>query len=161
MSLSIAPTNEPPPDRRQSPTALALARGVRRLFYAAGFSSLPELTLPNGRRADVAALSRKGEVHVVEIKSSVADFRSDQKWGEYLGYCDNFFFAVPLDFPRELLPADAGLIVADAFRAEILRPSPRLAISASARRALLLRYALTAADRLHALADPLRGHPDG
>ena len=143
-----------PEDRRQSSGAAAIARGVRRLLWTLGFVSLPELSLPNGRRADLVALSDKGEVWIIEIKSSVADFRSDGKWPEYRDYCDRLLFAVDREFPVDILPPDAGLVVADAYGAAILRDGPVTPLSAARRKVVALRFARTAAARLHGLADP-------
>ncbi|MGY8997180.1 MAG: MmcB family DNA repair protein, partial [Alphaproteobacteria bacterium] len=107
-----------------------------------------------GRRADVIALDQKGRFTIVEIKTSLADFRSDNKWLEYLEFCDFYFFAVPEDFPQEVLPDDHGLIVADRFDATILRPSGEAPMNAARRKAQTLRFALLAARRLHELTDP-------
>ncbi|HAD26648.1 MAG TPA: DNA repair protein MmcB-related protein [Alphaproteobacteria bacterium] len=126
----------------------AVAQGVERLLRQMGLATLREFTLANGRRADVAALSRKGEIVVVEIKVSVADFRADGKWPEYLDFCDRFFFAVPERFPRDILPADQGLIIADQFGGAELRPAPEARISAARRKAVTLRFARKAAERL-------------
>ncbi|WP_210496224.1 MmcB family DNA repair protein [Microvirga antarctica] len=141
-------------DRRQSPTALHVQRGVRRLFAELGHASLPELTLASGRRADIMALGADGLITIVEIKSCVADFRADRKWPDYQDYCDRFFFAVPDTMPADLLPADRGLIVADAFGAAILRDSGRHPLAGARRKAVMLRFAHAAASALHALADP-------
>ncbi len=143
-----------PIDGRQSPAALDIARGTRRLLYALGMSSLPELTLVNGRRADLIALSDKGDIWIVEIKSSVIDFQVDQKWPAYREFCDRLFFAVSPDFPRILLPPDTGWIVADRFGAEMLQDAPVHQIAGGRRKALVNRIACTAALRLHARADP-------
>src|SRR4028119_1113625 len=102
-----------PTNRRQSPIAAGVQRGVRRLFSPLGHSALGEFTLANGRRADVIALGPDGLLTIVEIKSSVADFRADQKWPDYEDFCDRFFFAVPETVPFDVLPADRGLILAD------------------------------------------------
>ena len=110
--------------------------------------SLNEFTLRSGRRVDVIGLSAKGELIVVEIKSSLEDFRSDRKWTEYLDYCDRFFFAVPDFFPKNILPEDTGLIIADAFSAAVFREAPKLALNAARRRSLHLNFARTAAKRL-------------
>ncbi len=125
------------------------------MLVDAGLTPLPEFTLPSGRRADIAALDRDGTITIVEIKSSVADFRSDQKWPEYAEYCDRFFFAVKPDFPREILPGDCGLILADRYGAEILRPAQEgPSLPAARRKVLTLRFARVAALRLAAVADP-------
>ena len=143
-----------PPDRRQSPTALHVQRGVRRLFSEMGCVSLPEFSLANGRRADVIALCPAGRLTIVEIKSSVADFRADRKWPDYRDYCDRFFFAIPEHVAAGLIPEECGLIVADAFGAAVLRPAPDHLLSGPRRKAVTLRFAHAAAGLLHTLADP-------
>jgi hypothetical protein len=146
-------------DGRQSETALMIARGVRRLLRARGFSSLTELPLTDGRRADIAAVNGEGEVLIVEIKSSLADFRADRKWRDYVACCDRLYFAISERTPTELMPVETGLIVADPYGAEILREARIQRMAPASRRALLLRFAQAAADRLHRLADP-GGAPD-
>lgn len=141
-------------DGRQSPTARALQRGVLRHFAALGLTGLPEVPLACGRRADIVALDAKGEITIVEIKSSVADFRADAKWPSYLIHCDRFLFAVTVDFPLDLLPVDVGVLVGDAFGAQVVRAPPRHPLSALARKAMLLRLARIGAARLSALQDP-------
>jgi hypothetical protein len=148
-----------PADGRQSETALMIARGVRRLLRARGFSSLTELPLTDGRRADIAAVNGEGEVLIVEIKSSPADFRADRKWRDYVACCDRLYFAISEHTPAGLMPVEAGLIVADPYGAEILREAQIQRMAPASRRALLLRFAQAAADRLHRLADPA-GAPD-
>jgi hypothetical protein len=143
-----------PPDGRQSETALMIARGVRRLLRARGFSSVTELALNDRRRADIAAVNSEGEVLIVEIKSCVADFRADRKWREYAACCDRLYFAISERTPADLMPLEAGLIVADLYGAEIIREAEVQRMAPASRRALLLRFALAAADRLHRLADP-------
>jgi hypothetical protein len=144
----------PPLDGRQSPTALAVARGTARYLHALGYSVVSELPLPSGRRADLVALGGDGEIIIVEIKSSVADFRADQKWMEYRLHCDRLFFATAADVPCEIFPADAGLIVADAFGAAIVCEAPEHRMPAATRKTVMLRFAHAAALRLQALADP-------
>ena len=134
--------------------AAALARGVSRTLRAHGGATLIEFTLRTGRRVDVIAVDDQGQVTIVEIKTSTADFRSDGKWLEYLDFCDHFYFAVPEDFPRDLLPDDCGIMVADAYEALILVPSEARPVNASRRRALILRFARAAAQRLNAFTDP-------
>jgi hypothetical protein len=146
-------------DGRQSPSALAIARGTARLLHSFGLSCLTELTLPSGRRADIVAVSMDGEIWIVEIKSSIADFRADQKWIDYRLHCDRLFFATTLEVPCEIFPKDTGLIVADAFGASISCEAPEHRLSAATRRSMMLRFARTAALRLQALADP--GGPYG
>src|ERR1700733_5665722 len=110
-----------PLDGRQSETALMIARGVRRLLRARGFSSVTELPLTDGRRADIAAVNREGEVLIVEVKSSPTDFRADRKWRDYAACCDQLYFAVSQRTPADLMPPEAGLIVADPYGAGIVR----------------------------------------
>lgn len=138
--------------------AVEIARGATRLLAAHGFASVVELPLANGRRADIAAVGRGGEIWIVEVKSGVADFRADTKWPEYRAYCDRFFFAVMADFPAGLLPEDTGLILADRFGGELARPAPEHVLPAARRKAMLLRVARTAAARLSGLADPEAQH---
>ncbi len=143
-------------DGRQSPVAAALQRGVCRLLIHMGYMPLTELTLKTGRRVDVIAMNAKGEIVIVEIKSSLADFRADQKWPEYLDYCDRFFFAAPSDFPLDTLPSRAlvGVIAADKFGAEILHNPETDKISAPRRKAVTLLFARAAAVRVHRVLDP-------
>jgi hypothetical protein len=131
-----------------------LARGLCRALARRGFATLTEVPLATGRRADVLALGTEGELIIVEIKSSVADFKSDRKWPEYRAFCDRLYFAVPDGFPRELIPGDCGLIAADPFGAAILREAPLAPLAAARRRAMLLRFARLAAGRLRRLLDP-------
>ncbi len=141
-------------DGRQSATARMVQRGVLRHFGALGLASLCEFSLASGRRADILALDAKGDVVIVEIKSSVQDFRCDTKWPEYRAFCDRLLFAVPLDFPIEILPEDAGLLVADAYGAQMLRDGPHHKLAPATRKALTLRFARTAAMRLCGVLDP-------
>ncbi len=135
--------------------ARAVARGTQRLLARLGWTSLPEFPLASGRRADLLALSGDSRVLIVEIKSSAADFRADRKWTEYLEWCDLFAFAVPEGFPLDLLPAGSGLMVADAYDAAIRRDfAAGPAIAPARRKALILRFAKLAGQRLHRLADP-------
>jgi hypothetical protein len=143
-----------PVDGRQSPTALAIARGTARFLHALGYSVVSELPLPSGRRADLVALGGDGEIVIVEIKSSVADFRADQKWMDYRLHCDRLFFATVAEVPCEIFPADVGLIVADAFGAAMVYEAPEHRLLPARRRSVMLRFAHAAALRLQALADP-------
>ena len=136
------------PDQALSPVAQQIARGVLRLLSSHNFSGVTEMTLANGRRADIAALGPGGEISIIEIKSSVADFRSDQKWPEYRPFCDRFYFAVNHDFPQDLIPDEAGLIIADAFGGAILREPEYEKLAAARRKAVTLRFARLAATRL-------------
>src|SRR5947209_4747582 len=144
----------PAVDGRQSPTALEVARGTTRLLHSLGFSVVSELPLASGRRADLVALGAGGDVWIVEIKSSVADFRADHKWADYRAHCDRLFFATTLAVPCEIFPPDAGLIVADAFGASIVCEAPEHRLHSATRRSVTLAFARAAALRLASLADP-------
>jgi hypothetical protein len=134
--------------------ARAILRGTQRLLRSLDFESVSEVTLANGRRADILAIRRNGEIWIVEIKSSIADFRADQKWTEYRDYCDALLFAVAPDFPSDILPADTGLILADAYAGELVRLALQHPLTAARRKALTLSLARTASMRLHAQIDP-------
>ena len=139
--------------RRPGAAAPGLARGTARLLANMGYGTLDEVSLPNGRRADLMALNRRGQLVIVEIKSSLADFRADDKWRDYRDCCDAFYFAVGEEFPRDALPEDCGLIVADDFDAVLIREAPRHGVAAGLRRRLTLRFARIAAARLGAVMD--------
>jgi hypothetical protein len=143
----------------REPAGPVLARGICRSLAQLGYASLREFPLANRRRADIMALGRSGELLVVEIKSSVADFRADRKWACYRDYADRLYFAVPNDFPAVLIPEDCGLIVADGFGAAILRHGVLTPLAAARRRALTLRFALHAGQRLHRHLDPEAAWP--
>lgn len=128
-------------------TTLQVTRGAARLLSALGYAPLAEVTLPNGRRADLMALGPKGQIFIVEVKSSIEDFRTDQKWWEYRPYCDAFAFAVAPEFPREILPEEPGLIVADGFGGAVLREAPVEQLAGPRRKSLTLAFARLAAMR--------------
>ena len=130
-------------------TAQDVARGVSRLLLQEGFSPILEFTLANGRRLDVAALGANGTVLGVEIKVAIGDLKQDVKWPEYLEFCELFYFAIPPDFPDELVPPDTGLIIADRYGGAIVRPSPVATLHASRRKAVTLSFAKVAAERLN------------
>ena len=149
-----APVRAFPVDGRQSQTALTVARGTMRLLHQLGFSAVSELALPSGRRADLVALNGAGAIWIVEIKSSVEDFRADQKWMDYRLHCDRLFFATTLEVPCEIFPPDTGLIVADAFGAQVMCEAPEHRLHAATRKTMMLAFARCAALRLQSLADP-------
>ena len=128
-------------------TTNAVTRGAGRLLAALGYAPLLEVTLPNGRRADIMALGPRGEIAIAEVKSGLDDFRTDRKWGEYLPYCDAFYFAVAPEFPREILPETPGLIVADGFGGAVLRDAPVSALAGARRKALTIAFGRLAALR--------------
>ena len=129
-------------------TTSAVTRGAGRLMAAMGYAPLIEVSLPNGRRADIMALGPRGEIAIAEVKSSLEDFRTDQKWGEYLPYCDAFYFAVAPEFPRHILPGEPGLIVADAFGGAVLREPPLSLLAGARRKALTIAFGRLAAGRV-------------
>ncbi|WP_322866568.1 MmcB family DNA repair protein [Aquicoccus sp. G2-2] len=133
-----------------------LARGVCRHLASLDFEAVEEFTPERGKRVDVMALGPKGEVWVIECKSSRADFLSDQKWSGYLEWCDRYFWAVDTDFPTELLPAQTGLIIADSYDAELIHMGPEKKLAPARRKALTLRFARYAARRLQGCRDPKR-----
>lgn len=141
-------------DGRQSARARDISRGARRALALLGFRAIPELTLADGRRADLAAIDEAGSIWIIEIKSSLEDFRADGKWPDYRSWCDRLLFAVAPDFPQEVLPQDAGLILADRYGGEIVREAPEHRLTAARRKAVTLRLARVAAGRLMTLADP-------
>ncbi|WP_095590028.1 MmcB family DNA repair protein [Actibacterium ureilyticum] len=134
-----------------------LARGVCRHLRSHDFVTVEELVPATGLRVDVMALGPRGEIWVVECKSSRADYMSDSKWQGYLDWCDRFFWAVDADFPSELLPMETGLIIADAYDAEILRMGPEDKLPAARRKVMTRKFARHAALRLQALRDPEPG----
>ena len=138
----------------QPAAAMVLARGICRALEQLGYASLLEFPLANGRRADILALGKSGELIIIEIKCSVADFRSDRKWAAYRDFADRLYFAVPNAFPAILIPEECGLIVADGLGAAVLRHGVATPLAHARRRALTLRFAISAASRLRRHIDP-------
>lgn len=133
---------------------LAVCRGTARYLRALNMACVMEFPLPSGRRADIAALGPKGEIWIIEVKSSLEDFRVDRKWQEYRDHCDRLFFSVAIEFPQHVLPPDTGLIIADAYGGHLLREAPEHRLNAPVRKALTLRFARLSAARCHATVDP-------
>ncbi|MCF6232305.1 MAG: MmcB family DNA repair protein [Rhodobacteraceae bacterium] len=131
-----------------------LARGVSRLLHSHGFVSIEEFMPSRGLRVDVFALGPKGQIWVIECKSSRADFQADSKWQGYLDWCDRYFWAVDMAFATDLLPGGTGLIIGDAYDAEIIRMAPESKLVAARRKALIQKFATDAARRLQACRDP-------
>ena len=129
-------------------TTLGVTRGAARLLADMGYAPLLEVCLPNGRRADVMALGRKGDIVIVEVKSGVEDYRVDQKWPEYAPFCDAFFFAVAPEFPQGVLPDEPGLIVADGFGGAVVRDATMMTLAPARRKALTVAFGRLAAMRL-------------
>lgn len=138
----------------------AVVRGITRLFGRNQIWVAPEIALPNGRRADLMGIDAKGQIIIVEIKVSKADLLGDDKWPEYLDYCDRFYWGLPMGFDASLLgrsafmPDRCGLILADAYDAEIIQPAATFALPAARRKSETARLARTALRRLCALNDP-------
>ena len=128
-------------------TTMAVTRGAARLIMAMGYAPLLEVGLPNGRRADIMALSPRGRIAICEVKSGIEDYRADRKWGEYLPFCDEFYFAVAPEFPRQALPEGPGLIVADGFDGAVILDPPQTPLAPARRKALTLAFARLAAFR--------------
>ena len=140
--------------QKRPEVTLAVCRGACRLMRQSGYTVLLEMPLPDGRRADIFAIGPSGELAIVEVKSSIEDWRVDEKWPDYLDWCDLFYVAVPVDFPQPLIPDEAGLIVADAYGGAILRASQRRPVVAARRKSLLIESARLASERLARLEDP-------
>ncbi len=153
----VSPFKHPNPlvDGRQSERAMLVRRGVQRLFLEMGATLIPELSLVSGRRADLVALMRNGDIWIIEVKSSVEDFRVDRKWPEYRLFSDRFFFATHPEVPAEIFPEECGFILSDGYGAEVLREAPEHRLAAATRKALMLRIARAGAARL--LAAELAG----
>ena len=149
MPLVTGIARDPLEDLRQSERALDVRLGVIRGFAEHDWSILPELTLGNGRRADLVAIDRSGIIRIFEIKSSIEDFRADNKWSEYKAFCDAFYFATLPDVPADIFPQGEGFIVADRHGCELMREADENKLSAATRKAVTLRFARSAAERLN------------
>lgn len=145
--ISPVSTN-PLVDGRQSERAMRVRRGVQRLLIELGACVVPELVLSGGRRADLVALTRKGDIWIIEVKTSIEDFRVDRKWPEYRLHSDRFFFATHPEVPAHIFPEECGFILSDGYGAEMLREAPEHRLAAATRKALTLRIARAAANRL-------------
>ncbi len=151
--LITSPVAQPFGDPVPAGRAAEIVRGAQLMLAELGLASLTEVTLANGRRADVMALGRKGEIVIVEVKSCLQDFATDQKWPEYAPYCDRFYFAVDCDFPRERIPGTCGMMVCDGFGGAILRECDARLLNAARRKAVTLSFARLAASRLMRAGD--------
>lgn len=134
--------------------ALRIRRGLGRFLAHQGWVWLPEVSLPNKRRADLLAMDPKGHFLIVEIKSGLADYRADSKWQDYLPFCDYFGFGVAPEFPREIIPEEVGLLLADAYEAHQERPYHHAPLAPARRKALMLRFAGLAARKHMSALDP-------
>lgn len=127
---------------------MLVRRGVQVLLHEMRLAVLPELALANGRRADLVGLSEKGEIWIIEIKSSIEDFRVDRKWPDYRAYCDRLFFATHPDVPLDIFPEDCGLLLSDGYGAHLLREAPEHKLPPATRKAVTLDFSRSAAQRL-------------
>jgi len=139
----------PPDMSNRRRTTLELTRGVCRLFETLGFATLREFKLPNKRRVDVIAMDSKGNFSIIEVKSTVGDYKTDNKWLDYLPYCQQFYFAVPYNFPTEIIPKQCGIIFADAFDAAIRKESIRSKLNPKRHRHQLIRFGYVAGTRIN------------
>lgn len=135
-------------DGRQSERALMIQRGMMLHLEQTGHCALCEFPLSSGRRADILAMDRKGMFTIIEIKSSVEDYRSDSKWPEYRAFCDRFAFATHTHVPADIFPEQEGLFIADQYGAHPMRDLVEEKMAPAARKALTLRFARLAALRL-------------
>ena len=158
MTILSINTNNPLIDGRQSERAMLVRRGVQVLLHEMRLAVLPELPLSSGRRADLICLSEKGEIWIVEIKSSIADFRVDRKWPDYRSHCDRLFFATHPGVPLDIFPQDCGLLLSDGYGAHMVRDAPEHRLSPSTRKSVTLNFSRTAAHRLM-LAEWAAGKP--
>ncbi len=148
MTILSVYNNNPLIDGRQSENALLVRRGVQMLLRDMRHAVLPELSLASGRRADLISLSEKGEIWIIEIKSSIEDFRVDRKWPDYRDYCDRLFFATHRDVPLDIFPEDCGLFLSDGYGAHLIREAPEHRMASARRKSVTLSFSRTAADRL-------------
>ena len=148
MTILSVTNSNPLIDGRQSEKAMLVRRGVQRMLHEMRHAVLPELPLASGRRADLISLSVKGEIWIIEIKSSIEDFRVDRKWPDYRLHCDRLFFATHADVPLDIFPEDCGLILSDGYGAHTLREAPEHKLPPATRKSLMLDFSRTAATRL-------------
>ena len=160
MTIVSLHNDNPLLDGRQSDRAMMVRRGVQRMLMDMRHAVLPELTLASGRRADLISLSDRGEIWIVEIKTSIEDFRVDRKWPDYRQHCDRLFFATHKDVPLDIFPEDCGLFLSDGYGAHLLREAPEHRLPPATRKSVTLSFARAAAERL-TLAEWAAGKPIG
>ncbi|MGF0539718.1 MmcB family DNA repair protein [Agrobacterium sp. ES01] len=148
MTIFSVTVANPLIDGRQSENAMLVRRGVQTLLHDMRLAVLPELQLASGRRADLVSLSDKGEIWIIEIKSSIEDFRVDKKWPDYRQHCDRLFFATHREVPLEIFPQDCGLILSDGYGAHMVREAPLHRLAPATRKSVTLQFSRTAAQRL-------------
>ena len=150
FSMTIVSLHESNPliDGRQSERAMLVRRGMQRHLHSMRLAVLPELSLASGRRADLITLSSSGEIWIVEIKSSIEDFRVDRKWPDYRQHCDRLFFATHKEVPLDIFPEDCGLFLSDGYDAHMIREAPEHRLTAATRKSVTLNFSRVAAQRL-------------
>ena len=148
MTIVNLASNNPLIDGRQSARAMMVRKGLQILLHDMRHAVLPELVLANGRRADLATVSDKGELWIVEIKTSAEDFRTDRKWPDYREYCDRLFFATHKEVPLDIFPEECGLFLSDGYGAHLLRDAPEHKLAPASRKAMMLNFSRAAAHRL-------------
>lgn len=148
MTLVSIVNSNPLIDGRQSARAMMVRRGLQILLNDMRHAALPELVLANGRRADLVTVSEKGEIWIIEIKTSVEDFRVDRKWPDYRSFCDRLFFATHNDVPLDIFPEDCGLLLSDGYGAHLMRDAPEHRLQPATRKAVMLTFARVGAQRL-------------
>jgi hypothetical protein len=148
MTILNLASNNPLIDGRQSARAMLVRKGVQILLHDMRHALLPELVLASGRRADLVTISEKGEIWIIEIKTSIEDFRVDRKWPDYRSYCDRLFFATHKDVPLEIFPEDCGLFLSDGYGGHLLRDAPEHRLAPATRKAVMLNFSRAAAQRL-------------
>lgn len=148
MTILSFSNDTPLIDGRQSEKALLVRRGMQRLLHQMRLAVLPELALSSGRRADLVALSEKGELWIIEIKSSIEDFKVDKKWPDYRLHCDRLFFATHKDVPQDIFPEECGLFLSDGYGAHMIREAPEHRLPPATRKSVTLDFSRAAAQRL-------------
>lgn len=148
MTLVSIANDNPLIDGRQSARAMMVRRGLQILLDEMRHATLPELVLANGRRADLVTVSEKGEIWIIEIKTSVEDFRVDCKWPDYRAYCDRLFFATHREVPLDIFPEECGLLLSDGYGAHLMRDAPCHRLAPATRKSLMLSFSRAAARRL-------------
>lgn len=148
MPLVSPHKSSPLIDGRQSERAMLVRRGVQRLLLEMRLSAVAEMSLASGRRADLIALTAKGDIWIIEIKTSIEDFRVDRKWPQYRDFCDRLFFATHAGVPLSIFPEECGLFLSDGYGAHVVRDAPEHRLAPARRKAVTLQFARMAADRL-------------
>ena len=148
MTIVSLHNDNPLLDGRQSDRAMMVRRGVQRMLMDMRHAVLPELTLASGRRADLISLSDKGEIWIIEIKTSIEDFRVDRKWPDYRLHCDRLFFATHKDVPLDIFPEECGLFLSDGYGAHMIREAPEHRLPPATRKSVTLNFSRAAAQRL-------------